>query len=103
MIELLADELRLAIQQLHGSPSRLVERVPLADECYGKRVADREVYVFELLAHPSAVKCYAWATLSETSSTIMHAVLHSETANSPEAAVRSVLLADRKAPVASRR
>jgi hypothetical protein len=90
MIELLAHELRLAIQQLHGSPSRLIERVRLADERYGEQVADREVYVFELLAHPSAITCYAWAARSKTKSTIMHAVLHSDTINSPEAAVRSV-------------
>ena len=100
MIEMLADELRLAVQQLQGSPSRLLEIVPLADATLREQVSGGNVYVYELLAHPTAKKCYAWATPSTTNSTIMHAVLQTEATNSPEAAVRSTRIAKRKAAAA---
>jgi hypothetical protein len=88
MIDILEDELRLAIQQVHGCPSRLLECVPLPHTKYCEQVVGGAVHVFELLGHPSAAKCYAWAAPSKTSSTVMHAVLHSEFIHSPELAVK---------------
>jgi hypothetical protein len=54
------------------------------------------MHVFELLGHPSAIRCYAWAEPSRTNTTIMHAVLHSESVNSPELAVQTLLRDKRK-------
>jgi hypothetical protein len=89
MIDILADELRLAIQQLHGCPSRLLECVPLSGDT-AEQVFGGTMHVFELLGHPSAVRCYAWAAPSRTNTTVMHAVLQSESVNSPELAVKTL-------------
>jgi len=88
--EALADELRLAVQQLHDSPSRLLGGAPLSEPELRPETVGGAVYVYELLAHPTATKCYAWAAPRYGSSTVMHAVLHSDAIVSPEAAVRSV-------------
>jgi hypothetical protein len=88
MIDILADELRLAIQQLHGCPSRLIDVVPLSD-ARTAHVLGGAVHVFELIGHPSASRCYAWAAPSKTNSTTMYAVLHSDTVDSPELAVKA--------------
>jgi hypothetical protein len=88
MIDILADELRLAIQQLHGCPSRLIDVVPLSD-ARTPHVLGGAVHVFELIGHPSASRCYAWAAPSKTNSTTMYAVLHSDTVDSPELAVKT--------------
>lgn len=89
MIDMLADELRLAIQQLHGCPSRLVEVVPLSADTYAGHVLGGAIHVFEVIGHPSASRCYAWASPSKTNSTTMHAVLHTGSVSSPELAVKS--------------
>jgi hypothetical protein len=91
MIDILADELRLAIQQLHGCPSRLVERLPLSDSRHRAQIESGTVHLYELVGHPSALRCYAWAAVSKDNSTIMHAVLQSDGVNSPELAVDCVL------------
>jgi hypothetical protein len=90
MIDMLADELRLAIQQLHGCPSRLLECVPLSGDTM-EQVFGGTMHVFELRGHPSAIRCYAWAAPSRTNTTVMHAVLHSEAVNSPELAIQTIL------------
>lgn len=90
MIDILADELRLAIQQLHGCPSRLLECVPLSGDTEEQALGGT-MHVFELLGHPSALKCYAWAAPTRTNTTIMYAVLQSDAVNSPELAIRTVL------------
>lgn len=96
MIVMLADELRLAIQQLHGCPSRIMASVPLSDNKLRRQSVDGRVHVFELIGHPSALRCYAWATPTKTSSTVMHAVLHAQGVTSPEAALQSVLRGKKK-------
>jgi hypothetical protein len=88
--EELADELRLAVQQLHASPSRLLGGAPLSEPDLRPQALGGAVYIYELLTHPTATKCYAWASPDHGTSTIMHAVLHSDAIASPEAAVRSV-------------
>jgi hypothetical protein len=90
MSEELADELRLAVQQLHASPSRLLGGAPLSEPELRPQALGGAVYVYELLTHPTATKCYAWAAPSRGRSTVMHAVLHSGAITSPEAAVRSL-------------
>jgi hypothetical protein len=88
MIDILADELRLAIQQLHGCPSRLIEVVPLPGDTPAGHVLGGAVHVFEIIGHPTASRCYAWASPSKTSTTTMHAVLHSDLVSSPRLAVK---------------
>ena len=100
MIDILADELRLAIQQLHGCPSRLLECVPLSGDT-AAQVSGGTMHVFELLGHPSGIRCYAWAAPSTTNTTVMHAVLHSESVNSPELAVQTLLRDKRRRSAAA--
>jgi hypothetical protein len=88
--EALADELRLAIQQLHASASQLIGRVPLSEPELRPQALGGTVYIYGLLTHPTATKCYAWATPDHGNSTVMHAVLHSDAIASPDAAVRSL-------------
>jgi hypothetical protein len=55
------EELRDAIQRLHGGEAKHVASVPVKEEFGGQTVWDGIVEVFELRGHPKASKVYAWA------------------------------------------
>lgn len=49
------------IKKLHGCDSKYLESVPIKEEFQGKTVWEGIVEVFDLLGHPKAKQCYAWA------------------------------------------
>lgn len=55
------EELRNAIQRLHGGEATHVASVPVKEEFGGQTIWDGIVEVFELHGHPKASKVYAWA------------------------------------------
>ncbi len=78
-----------AIQDTHGARSQLLRRELILEKFKGETVWQGEVLVFQLLDHPTASMCYAWAVGGWVT-----AVLHTGPVDSPVKAVRASILAE---------
>ena len=78
-----------AIKATHGAGSRLIARERVTETFRGETVWEGEVLVFELVGHPSALRCYAWEVDGEVT-----AVLGEAPVVSALTAVRAAILAD---------
>jgi hypothetical protein len=99
MTEVDADQLRDAVERMHGCPAQLVEAVAvaLAEAFEGQPVWQGVVHVFDLQGHRSADRCYAWSSSVEGSDRRrFYAVLGVPPINSAADAVRAAIVADRK-------
>jgi hypothetical protein len=86
-------ELAATIKRLHGAEATHVETVPVKESFEGKNVWRGEVEVFELKGHPKAKRAYAWMHgLDDTKAKRHVTVLGVRPINSPEAAVRAVIV-----------
>ena len=88
------EELKTAIDDLHGAVSTHRESVPVKEIFRGETVWDGVVEVFHLKGHPKTDRVYAWLhdpgiTGSEPQPIT---VLHIHPALSPLAAVRSFIM-----------
>ncbi len=79
-----------AIRETHGALSQLLRREHVHETFEGETVWEGEVLVFGLLDHPSSSKCYAWEVDGQVTT-----VLHTGPVNSPVAAVRASILAEK--------
>ena len=86
-----------AIRHLHGVEARHVETVDVRDEFRGELVFEREVEVFDLVAHPKAKRAFAWSEATTGTKRRFFAVLSVPLIDSPLAAVRCSIVADSKA------
>lgn len=87
------DDLRRAIFDLHSTQAEWLEAIPVTETFRGKTVWAGTVHVFKLLDHPTATRCYAWSHEVEGSTKRRYvAVLHQETVDSPQAAVRAAII-----------
>ena len=84
--EVSVHEFEQAIKQTHGCLSALHSRKFLHENVQGQPVWHGEVLTFDLLNHPTAQRCYAWAVEGRVT-----AVLHEGPVDSPQAAVRETL------------
>jgi hypothetical protein len=84
--------LQKAIRATHGCESSFVEQVPVRETFHRKTVWEGNVEVFDLLGHPKAKRCYAWAYDVETGSRTL-AVLELPPVISPITAVRAAIAA----------
>jgi hypothetical protein len=92
-VEVDANELRDAVERLHGGPAQLVEAVPESESFEGRPVWHGNVHVFDLGGHRSADRCYAWSWRVEGSDRPrFFAVLHTPPIASPADAVRAAIL-----------
>jgi hypothetical protein len=89
-----ANELRDAVERLHGCPAQLVEAVLVSSESFeGPLGWHGVVHVFDLAGHRSADRCYAWSWRVEGSDQRrFFAVLHTPPIASPAEAVRAATL-----------
>ena len=88
-----ANELRDAVERLHGCPAQLVEAVPVSESFEGRPVWHGVVHIFDLAGHRSADRCYAWSSRVEGSDQRrFFAVLHTPPIASPADAVRAAIL-----------
>lgn len=87
-----------AIRNLHGCEARWFESVPVKETFQGKTVWEGTVQVFSLSGHPSASRCYAWSYVSDekTGKRKFFAVLHQGPVDSPQAAVRTAIVAEHR-------
>ena len=75
-----------AIRETHGAEAEFAERISVDEHFEGQPVWEGEVLVFDLLDHPSATRCYAWAVDGKVT-----AVLHEPPVDSPRMAVRAAI------------
>ena len=98
MIEVSADQLRDAVEGMHGCPAQLTEAVAVSETFKSQPVWEGVVHVFSLQGHRSADRCYAWSSPVEGSDRRrVYAVLGVPPVDSAADAVRAAIVADRKA------
>ena len=84
------DELREAVEYLHGVPARYVETVEVDERFKGEIVWQGAVKVFDVTGHPSgATRAYAWSYLVEGTRRKFKAVLGVPPVDGPVMAVNS--------------
>ena len=97
MAEVEADQLKQAVEQLHGGTAALTQSLPVRETFEGMTVWEGVVHVFDLDGHPTATRAYAWSSPIEGSTKRrFFAVLHTERINSPTEAVRAAIVAERR-------
>lgn len=89
--------LKEAIRATHGCGSRHFTTVPVTEKFRGKIAWQGEVEVFDLINHPKAQLCYAWA-YDEGGTMHTTAVLGLPPVDSAESAVRVAIAAQAKRP-----
>ena len=92
------DALARSIEKMHGGTATLAQTVPVRETFDGKTVWEGVVHVFDLAGHPTATRAYAWSSPIEGSTKRrFFAVLHQPPVDSPQAAVRAAIVAERRA------
>jgi hypothetical protein len=100
MAEVEADQLKQAVEQMHGGSAQLAQSVPVRETFEGKPVWEGVVHVFDLAWHPTATRAYAWSSPIEGSTRRRFvAVLHQPPVDSPQAAVRAAIIAEYRSPI----
>ena len=96
--EVSADELREAVERLHGGRARLREIAPVVERFRDQVVWEGAVHVFDLEGHAKATVCYAWTSpVGEGEQRRYYAVLGLPPVKSAADAVRVSIVADKKA------
>ena len=89
------DELREAVEHMHGVPANYVETIEVDERFNGEVVWQGAVKVFALTGHPSgATRAYAWSYRTEGTRRKFKAVLGVPPVDGPVMAVRASILAD---------
>jgi hypothetical protein len=97
MREIEPQQLKEAVEKMHGGTATLAQTVPILETFEGKIVWEGVVHVFDLADHPKATRAYAWSSPIEGSTKRrFFAVLHTERINSPIEAVRAAIVAERR-------
>jgi hypothetical protein len=87
------DQLKVAVEGMHGGKARLAQSVPIRETHQGAIVWEGIVHVFDLDGHPTATRAYAWSSPIEGSDKRrFFAVLHQEPITSPAKAVRAAIV-----------
>jgi hypothetical protein len=89
------DELREAVEHMHGVPATYLETVEVDERFKGDVVWQGAVKVFALTGHPSgATRAYAWSYVVEGTRRKFKAVLGAGPVDSPQRAVQASILAE---------
>jgi hypothetical protein len=86
------EELREAVQHMHGAEATHVESVPVKEVFQGKTVWDGVVEVFDLKGHPLTSRLYAWTHDTDDGKKAHIAVLHVLPVDSPLKAVQASIV-----------
>jgi hypothetical protein len=91
------DQLREAVEHMHGGAATLAQSAPVREIFEGKPVWEGVVHVFDLTGHPTATRAYAWSSPIEGSTKRrFYAVLHRPPVDSPQAAVRAAIVTENR-------
>lgn len=95
--EVSVDELKRAVEALHGGPANLVQVIPVPVDERGddQPISHGLVHVFVVSGSPQRI--YAWSSVGENGTRRFHAVPHKWPVSNPAEAVRAVIWAERKA------
>ena len=86
------DELKRAVEELHGCEANYLTTQHVRESFEGKPVWDGSVSIFAVVGHPAATMCYAWSAEEPGSATrSFYAVLHLAPIESARDAVRASL------------
>ena len=97
MSDIDVEQLREAVERMHGGTATLAQSVPVRETFEGRPVWEGVVHVFDLAGHPTATRAYAWSSPIEGSAKRrFFAVLHTERINSPREAVRAAIVAEHR-------
>src|SRR6266566_648850 len=97
MAKVEADQLKKTVENMHGGTATLAQSVPVREAFEGKPVWEGVVHVFDLAGHPTATRAYAWSSPIEGSTKRrFFAVMHQPPVDSPQAAVRAAIVAERR-------
>jgi hypothetical protein len=97
LMEIDADNLRRAVEDMHHCDARLTQSVPITERFGDAVVWQGVVHVFDLAGHPTASRAYAWSSPIEGSDERrFFAVLHQGPVKSPVDAVRAAIVAESK-------
>jgi hypothetical protein len=92
------DQLREAIERLHGGTATLAQSVPVRETFEGEPVWEGVVHVFDLTGHPTATRAFGWSSpITGSTRRRFFAVLQQPPVDSPQAAVRAAIIAESKA------
>lgn len=90
-----AEELREAVENLHGGRATFERVEHVVERQYGDTVWEGDIFVFALEGHPAASRCYAWSEPVQGSDRHrFFAVLHAGPVTSPTLALRASILKD---------
>jgi hypothetical protein len=93
-----SDQLKQAVENMHGGMATLAQTVPIRETFKGVAVWEGVVSVFDLAGHPTATRAYAWSSpIEDSTKRRFFAVLHTERINSPLEAVRVSIVAEHRA------
>ena len=91
------DPLIAAIHDLHGCQATWATSVSVKETFQGQTVWDGIVQVFDLVAHPTASRCYAWShAVDDSENRRFVAVLHQRPVDSAAAAVRAAIVQEQR-------
>jgi hypothetical protein len=97
VVEVEADQLKQAVESMHGGSATLAQSVPVHETFEGKTVWEGVVHAFNLAGHPTATRAYAWSSPIEGSTKRrFFTVLHTDRISSPLEAVRAAIVAERR-------
>ena len=92
-----ANQLKQAVENMHGCRANFAQSVPVRESFEGKPAWEGVVHIFKLIAHPKANLAYAWSSPVEGSDKRrFFAVLHIPPIDSPVAAVRAAIVAENR-------
>lgn len=87
------EELKRAVERLHGCTAQFIEAVEVDETFQGQTVWHGIVHVFDIQDHPQTTRCYAWSSPIEgTSKRKFFAVLEVAPVKSAQDAVRVAIV-----------
>ncbi len=88
------NELRQAVERLHNCLAVHAGSAPVEEVFKGQAVWKGHVEIFDLTGHPKASRAFAWEHGTDVGTIRYHAVLEIPPVESPETAVRAVIVAE---------
>jgi hypothetical protein len=93
MAAISVDELKTAVERLHGCKATFLEALPVSESFQGRLVWEGVVHVFDLTGHSEAKRAYAWSEpVSGSARRQFFAVLHVPPVDSALAAVKTTIV-----------
>ena len=90
------DAVRQAVERLHNCSASHTASLPVKEVFQGQTVWNGYVEVFDIIRHPKAIRCYAWAYETDDGAVRYQAVLELPPVDSPETAVRAAIMSDHR-------